>query len=144
MSPIKFEINDMPSLKRPAPIPPPDLIRMDEGRVNIGAQEELIARIVADAKDGLGGTVFTLNLDHLVKLNDESSFRAAYQRASYVSADGAPVVTMAKELGTPLERVTGADLVLPLCRAAASAGVAVHFFGTSDEIRDRAARRIMR
>ena len=32
------------------------------------------------AGDGRGGTVFTLNLDHLVKLRDHLRFRAAYQR----------------------------------------------------------------
>jgi exopolysaccharide biosynthesis WecB/TagA/CpsF family protein len=120
-----------------------DVVRMSEGRVNIRDQQELVAHIVADALAGRGGSVFTLNLDHLVKLREEQRFRAAYQRASYVSADGAPVVIMAKGLGEPVDRVTGADLVLPLCKAAAEAGVPIFLFGTSDMIRDKAAARML-
>lgn len=120
-----------------------DLVRMDEGRVNIHDQDELVERIVEDALAQRGGTVFTLNLDHMVKLRDEPRFRAAYQRASYVSADGAPVVTMAKGLGVPVDRVTGADLVVPLSRAAAQAGVPVYFFGTNDAVRQKAAERLL-
>lgn len=124
-----------------------DLVRMAEGRLNIRDQGELIGRIVEDAENRRGGTVFTLNLDHLVKLRDHLRFRAAYQRASYVSADGAPVVVMAKDLiakdqGEPIERVTGADLVIPLCKAAAAARIPVFFFGTADFVRDRAIERL--
>ncbi|PPE81994.1 glycosyltransferase [Kaistia algarum] len=116
---------------------------MAEGRVNIRDQQELVRRIIADCRAGQGGTVFTLNLDHLVKLRDHLHFRAAYQRATYVSADGAPVVVMAKDLGEPVERVTGADLVAPLCHAAAAAGVPVFLFGTGDFIRDKAAEHLL-
>jgi exopolysaccharide biosynthesis WecB/TagA/CpsF family protein len=123
--------------------PTPDLVRMAEGRVNIRDQDQLVEHIVEDARAGRGGTVFTLNLDHLVKLRDEQRFRAAYQRASYVSADGAPVVVMAKDLGEPVDRVTGADLVLPLSRAAAAAGIPVFLFGTADFIREKAEARLL-
>lgn len=120
-----------------------DLVRMAEGRVNVRDQRELVQRIIADCRAGIGGTVFTLNLDHLVKLRHHLRFRAAYQRASYVSADGAPVVGMARDLGEPIQRVTGADLVLPLCRAAAEAHVPVFFFGAQDGVRERAAQRLV-
>lgn len=126
------------------PLPPPsDLVRIGDGRVNIGAQDELIARVIADARSGIGGSVFTLNLDHLVKLRDDARFRAAYERATYVTADGAPVVKLARGLGAPVDLVTGADLVVPLCEAAARAGVSVHLFGTSEAIRTEAAEKLL-
>lgn len=118
---------------------PDDLVRIDSGRVNVATQDELIARVVADARAGVGGAVFTLNLDHLVKLRDDPAFRAAYAAARYVTADGAPVVSIARQQGVLLDRVTGADLVMPLCEAAAAAGVSVYLFGTSDPIREAAA-----
>lgn len=122
---------------------PRDLVRIDAGRVNVATQAELIARVIADASSGQGGSVFTLNLDHLVKLRDDAGFREAYAAATYVTADGAPVVKIAQRQGVSVDRVTGADLVVPLCEAAAAAGVSVHLFGTSDTIRDAAAAELL-
>ena len=47
-----------------------------------GFNLEAIRRIIADAVAGRGGTAFTLNLDHLVKLEEDPAFRAAYERAT--------------------------------------------------------------
>ncbi len=117
---------------------------IDGWRINVPDEPWLIDRIVQDAVDGRGGTVFTINLDHLAKLRTDAPFRAAYQRATYISADGVPVVMMARSEGVPLERVTGADLVLPLSRAAAAAGVPVHFFGARVDVLERAVERLRR
>ena len=122
---------------------PADLVRINEGRVNIATQAELIRRVIADAKLHRSGAVFTLNLDHLVKLREDARFRTAYDAAAYVSADGAPVVSIAGRQGHAVDRVTGADLVVPLCEAAAAAGVSIHLFGTSDVIRDAAAEKLL-
>lgn len=123
--------NAAPSPKKPHP--PVPLAVIDKTAVNIGAQSDLINLITFDALTGRGGTVFTLNLDHLVKLEHDAAFRAAYESATYVSADGAPVVAMARQQGADIVRVTGADLVRPLCAAAALARIPVHFFGTNAE-----------
>ncbi|WP_237152772.1 WecB/TagA/CpsF family glycosyltransferase [Oryzibacter oryziterrae] len=112
---------------------------VDHTRINIGTQADLVARLIDDALGGRGGTTFTLNLDHLVKLERDLAFRVAYDRATYVTADGEPVVRMARAQGARIVRVTGADLVRPLCAAAAEAGVALHFFGSSMAILEAAA-----
>ncbi|WP_084632730.1 WecB/TagA/CpsF family glycosyltransferase [Pleomorphomonas oryzae] len=113
--------------------PPEPIAVFDTARVNIGKQADLVHLVTFDALTGRGGTVFTLNLDHLVKLEHDPAFRAAYDQATYVSADGAPVVAMARRKGARLVRVTGADLVRPLCGAAALARIPVHFFGTTPD-----------
>lgn len=131
-----------PAVGRVAQAPSNDpyaITRIDGTRLNILDEGEAVLRITARAASGHGGTVFTLNLDHLVKLDRDPAFRAAYERATYVTADGAPVVLMAREKGVAVERVTGADLVVPLCRAAALAGLPVYLFGTTDQALDRAA-----
>lgn len=112
---------------------PEPIAVIDTARVNIGRQSELIHLITFDALTGRGGTVFTLNLDHLVKLERDPAFRAAYSQATYISADGAPVVAMARRLGANLVRVTGADLVRPLSGAAALARIPIFLFGTTQE-----------
>lgn len=120
------------------------ITRIAGARLNVVDESEAVTRIVTDAVAGRGGTVFTLNLDHLVKLEEDPAFRAAYERATYVTADGAPVVYMAREKGVAIDRVTGADLVVPLCRAAAVAGVPVFLFGTTDPALDAAADALRR
>lgn len=116
----------------------PCAARVDSWRINVPTERWLVERIVQDVAEGRGGTVFTINLDHLSKLRSDSDFRAAYERATYISADGMPVVMMARAEGVAIDRVTGADLVLPLATAAAEDAIPVYFFGTSDEVLARA------
>jgi exopolysaccharide biosynthesis WecB/TagA/CpsF family protein len=123
---------------------PAPLALIDAQPVNIASEAELLARISARLKQGLGFTLFTLNLDHLVKRRNDPRFCAAYGRATFVTADGAPVVALARRQGAALERTTGADLVLPLCAAAARDGVPVFFFGSSRASLDKAAAELKR
>ncbi len=100
-------------------------------RINLATMAQTVNRLVDDASNGKGFTVFTLNLDHLVKLRVDKAFRAAYLRAKYVTADGWPIVWLARNKGAVLERTTGADLVNPLCEQAAKRGISVYFFGSN-------------
>lgn len=115
---------------------------VDSWQINVADRSSLIDHILADVQAGQGGTVFTINLDHLAKLRRDATFREAYRRARYVTADGAPVVVLARAMGAEIERVTGADLVLPLSRAAAAAGIPVYFFGTSEGVLATAVERL--
>ena len=115
---------------------------VDSWQINVTDRAGLIDRILDDVRAGQGGTVFTINLDHLSKLRRDEVFREAYRRARYVTADGMPVVALARASGARLERVTGADLVEPLARAATAAGVPVYFFGTSEEALREATERL--
>jgi exopolysaccharide biosynthesis WecB/TagA/CpsF family protein len=121
---------------------PATVIDIDSWRINVATQDDLVARVVADVRGGVAGTVFTINLDHLSKLRRDEAFRAAYGRARHVSADGFPVVLLARAEGVKIDRVTGADLVVPLARAAAEAGIPVYFFGTAPEVLDAAVARL--
>ena len=116
----------------------PCMARVDSWRINVPSERWLVDRIVQDVAEGRGGTVFTINLDHLSKLRHDADFRAAYERATYISADGMPVVMMARAEGVPLDRVTGADLVMPLTAAAGAAAIPVYFFGTCTDVLARA------
>ena len=102
--------------------------------------ETAIRTIVAKAKAVDAFTVFTLNLDHLVKLRRSAEFRAAYANADIVTADGAPVAWLARLQNTRIERATGADLLIPLAEAAADAHLPVFLFGTSADVMARAGR----
>jgi len=76
--------------------------------------------------------LFTANLDHIVKMRGNAAFRAAYERAAFVTADGMPVYLYARLRGVPLEeRVTGADL-FPALMARLDAARHRPFFVVSD------------
>lgn len=58
-----------------------------------------------------GGIVFTPNVDHLVKLQKDSSFYKAYEACQYRVCDSQIVKYAAKFLGTPIvEKISGSDL----------------------------------
>ncbi len=75
--------------------------------------------------------VFTLNLDHVVKMRKDAAFRAAYERAPLITADGFPIVLACRLQGKSVSRVTGANLIAPVCAEAARRGKSIYFFGSS-------------
>jgi N-acetylglucosaminyldiphosphoundecaprenol N-acetyl-beta-D-mannosaminyltransferase len=83
--------------------------------------------------------VCTGNLDHLAMASSDPEFKAAYDAADLVVADGAPVVWLSKLGGTPLkERVAGSDLFWTLGKASASTGVTLFFLGGVEGAADAA------
>jgi exopolysaccharide biosynthesis WecB/TagA/CpsF family protein len=108
------------------------------------AREELLADLRARLRAGHGFAIATLNLDHAVKLRADPAFRAAYAAHSHVTADGHPIVWLERLAGRRAERVTGADLVVPLARIAAGEGCSVALVGTTAASLDGAAERLQR
>lgn len=130
-----------PSGSSPKPRLEP-LARIAGWPINIATREQAIAGIVAAATARHGFSVFTLNLDHLVKLRQDDAFRSAYAHADFITADGAPVAHIARRQCPSVERTTGADLLEPLCEAAAQNRIPVYFFGASADALARASSRI--
>jgi exopolysaccharide biosynthesis WecB/TagA/CpsF family protein len=61
--------------------------------------------------DSSGGIVFTPNVDHLIKLQNDRDFYKAYNIATYKVCDSQIVMYASKFLGTPLkEKLSGSDL----------------------------------
>jgi len=105
--------------------------------------EQTVDRILQLARSGAPAMVVTPNSDHIVKLESDAAFRAAYDHADVVVADGMPLVWASKLLREPLkERVTGADLMPRLCGEAASHGLKVFILGGRDGVPQRAALRL--
>ncbi len=125
----------------PAPIPTQRLFGIEVADLDLPAA---VARIVAwSAAPVPPRIVVTTNLDHVMKLRDNPAFRAVYDRADLVTADGMPFVWLSRLEGTPLkERVTGSDMIEPLMAAAAAAGRRVFLFGSTIERLEGAASRL--
>lgn len=105
---------------------------VDGWRVNVNNMPMLLERILAQLKSSAASfMVCTLNLDHLVKLRRSGEFRNAYLRAQYVTADGFPIVALARLTGCALERTTGADLIEPVCELAARHRLPIFLMGST-------------
>ena len=88
--------------------------------------------------------VVTPNVDHIVKLQSDVEMHQAYQRASLVVADGWPLVTASRLLGSPLpQRVAGSDLVPALLAAGSQIpGFRVFLLGAAAGVGLKAADQI--
>jgi N-acetylglucosaminyldiphosphoundecaprenol N-acetyl-beta-D-mannosaminyltransferase len=84
--------------------------------------------------------VFTLNLDHLVKMRKDAMFRRAYGRAGLITADGFPIVLACRLQGKRVSRVAGSDLIAPISAEAARCGKSIYFFGSSLQVLINASR----
>ncbi|MCI4677648.1 WecB/TagA/CpsF family glycosyltransferase [Rhodoblastus acidophilus] len=116
--------------------------RVDGQAINVLNPEDALGAVRARLRARLGFTFATLNLDHLVKLRADAAFRAAYARTTFVSADGAPVAALARRQVPQIQRTTGADLLVPLCKLAAGEGVPVAMFGSTEQSLRLAAERL--
>lgn len=123
---------------------PDDVASIDGWGINIPDLETAISSIAKAARTDRGFCVFTLNLDHLVKLRTLPAFREAYSQATFVTADGAPVAALARRQSPAIKRATGADLVLPLAESCAENGLSVFLFGTSADVLAEVAKRLNR
>ncbi|WP_371060666.1 WecB/TagA/CpsF family glycosyltransferase [Rhodosalinus sp. 5P4] len=104
------------------------------------------AALLEDLRDRIareeGFAVATMNLDHAVKLRQDSSFRQAYAAQTHVTADGRPIVWLSRLAGRPVSLVTGSDLVGPLIELCAKLGAPVALLGSTPEALREAAERL--
>ena len=124
------------------PAPPRPNLTVDGIAINIASLPQAVDSIVSAAQTGDNFSVCTLNLDHVVQLQERADFRAAYRRARFVTADGFPIVVLSRLLGTRIERTTGADLVEPVCQEARKRGLPIFFLGSTEPTLATSARRL--
>jgi N-acetylglucosaminyldiphosphoundecaprenol N-acetyl-beta-D-mannosaminyltransferase len=122
--------------------PPHPNLTVDGIAINIVSLLEAVTSIVSAAQGGDNFSVCTLNLDHVVQLQQRADFRAAYRRARFVTADGFPIVVLSRLLGTRIERTTGADLVEPVCREAGRKGLPIFLLGSNESTLATTATRL--
>jgi exopolysaccharide biosynthesis WecB/TagA/CpsF family protein len=90
------------------------------------------------------GTVFTPNVDHLVKLQADREFFDAYQSADFRTCDSKILYYASKLLGCPIkEKVSGSDLFPAFCEYHKhSEGVEIFLLGAREGVAAEAQRRI--
>lgn len=92
-----------------------------------------------DAKRG--GSVVTVNLDHLLRCKRHADYREIVSRADIVVADGMPLIWASRIQGTPLpERVAGSSLCLSLAAELAQANRSIFLLGGDPGVAEQAAK----
>ncbi len=111
--------------------------------VNPLSQQEAIDRILSWCATRAARYAVTPNLDLCRMLRFDPGLASAYDKAGLVLADGWPLVAASYVTPFPLKhRVTGSDIILPLCRACAKKGYSVFLLGTTDEVLAIASARL--
>src|SRR6267378_4427301 len=101
---------------------------------------ETATLICHNTGSGAAQNVFTLNLDHVVKMRKDATFRAAYRRAGLIVADGFPIVLACSLQGNRVSRFAGSDLIAPISAEAARSGKSIYLFGSSLQVLIKASR----
>lgn len=110
--------------------------------VNTLDKASLLSTVAKRLATRQGFALATINLDHLVKLRASPAFREAYAAQDLVVADGNPIVWLSRLAQKPVSLVPGSDMVLPLARLAADAGLSIALVGSSDATLAAAAARL--
>jgi N-acetylglucosaminyldiphosphoundecaprenol N-acetyl-beta-D-mannosaminyltransferase len=103
------------------------------------------ARMLVEAgADRRKGLVVTPNVDHLVVIHRDPSVKLVYESASWVFADGMPIVWLSRILhptGVP-ERVTGTDLLPLVASQSAERGLRLFLCGGAHGVAEQLAARL--
>jgi exopolysaccharide biosynthesis WecB/TagA/CpsF family protein len=107
-------------------------------------QRALIVEVLERARIGIPGYVVTANLHLAVQLRRDAEVEPVLaDPTALVVPDGRPLLWMARLRGFRMHLVTGSDLVIPLCRAAANEQLSVFLFGTTFQTLTECARRLV-
>lgn len=133
-------MEDAPDGNAAEPQSSPPLVRLLGIGIHRRSAAECVAHVLDELDGGRGGVLVTPNLDHLRRLVADPTFRALYEGAERIVADGMVLVWASRLQGTPLpERVAGSDLIWSLSRGASERGRSVFLLGGDDGTAERAA-----
>lgn len=110
--------------------------------LTIATWSELSAAIHNRLGSRQGFGIVTMNLDHLVKLRSDAAFQHAYLDHDLRVADGNPIVWLSRLADCPVELITGADMVRPLCQIATAEETPIAMVGSRDAVLDAAAHKL--
>jgi exopolysaccharide biosynthesis WecB/TagA/CpsF family protein len=128
----------MQALERGKPVSSNALI--EDLKISALPLAETATLICHNAGSGAAQNVFTLNLDHVVKMRKDPTFRTVYRRAGLITADGFPIVLACRLQGKRVSRVAGSDLIAPISAEAARSGKSIYLFGSSLPVLVKASR----
>lgn len=117
------------------PRQPPSPVALGRADIHPVTLDQAAALVLDWAPRRDAALVVTPNVDHLVRLEQDADFRAAYTAARLRVADGVPLLWLSAACGRPLPgRVNGTDLFERTCAGAARAGLSVFIAGGMPDV----------
>jgi len=114
-------------------------------RVDAVTYDQALAEIEQFLREDRPHMIVTSDASAVMRAQDDEELRTIMNQADLVTADGAGVILAAKLLNLPLEvRVSGCDLAVHLCEAAARQGRSVYFLGGEPGVAEEAAEVLRR
>lgn len=111
--------------------------------VNNVNMEETISAIEAMIAGDKKSYVVAINVDVVMKIENDGYLKKVVDNADMVLVDGKPLIWISKIHSKPVKaKISGSDLVPLLCEVAAEKGYKMFILGGADGIAKRAAKRL--
>lgn len=119
-----------------APVPARKVLSVMGAPIDVIDQRAAVQQVSAWAQRKESRVVCICNAHSVVTATRDASFMQVLEQADMATADGAPVAWMLRRLGAAGQaRVSGPDLMLDCCAAAACSGEAIFLYGgTADTL----------
>lgn len=119
-------------------MPPPERRTILGIGVDATSYEDATTRVIGWASRGESRYVCLGVVASLMEARESVKYRETLEAADLVTPDGMPLVWMLRGLGArPASRVYGPDLTLAVLSAAQAAGLAVGFYGSTEQVLSR-------
>ena len=111
--------------------------------INNVTMPETIAAIAQMIEADKKSYVVAINVDVVMKIEEDSYLKKVVDNADMVLVDGKPLVWISKLHGKPLKaKISGSDLVPLLCEVAAEKGYKIFIIGGKDGIAEQAKEKL--
>ncbi len=105
--------------------------------------EETIKEIEKMIKDNKKSYIVAVNVDVIIKIEEDDELKKATDNADMVLIDGKPLIWISKIKKKPIkEKISGSDLVPKLCEVANEKGYSIFILGGKDGIADQAKEKL--
>jgi N-acetylglucosaminyldiphosphoundecaprenol N-acetyl-beta-D-mannosaminyltransferase len=129
--------------RRPRPNVATPSIRLLGVRIDSHRIDTLLHAVMTSVRTRSRLTVMYINVHSMNLRHDDSEYAAVLEAADLVYCDGTGVRLAARLTGSPLPaRMTGADWISDLCRAAVRNGVSLFLLGGAPGVADDAANQL--
>lgn len=113
--------------------------------VNNVDMDETVALIEQIIETGKKGYVVAVNVDVLVKIENDPYLKKIADEADLTLVDGKPLVWISKLYHRPVKaKISGSDLVPRLCNTASENGYSVFILGGKDGIAEKAKNNLLK